>query len=121
MIVEKVKSSDDCINRKRACSKDVFQPAVSTSRKQQTICVKGQLVSEIILNVLSLRILHEKMLITFWHRMNLRYVRYDKDVIANASTMLNLQQSLLWNLRPFGCNAVQIASFRIKHSADSFG
>ena len=121
MIVEKMKSPDNHIYRKRACCKDVFQPAVSTSSKQQAICVKGQLVSEIILNVLSLRILDKEMLISFGHRMNLRYVRYNKDVIANASAMLNRQQSLLWNLRPFGGNAVQIASLRIKLSADSFG
>ena len=82
------------------------------------MCVQSQLMSEIILNVLPLCILHEEMLITFWHRMNLRYVCYDIDVIANVSTMLNRQQSLLWNFRPFGGNAVQIAALRIKLSAD---
>ena len=52
-------------------------------------------MAEIILNELSLCILDEKMLITLRHRMNLRYVRYDKDVIANAPTLLNRLQPLL--------------------------
>ena len=83
-----------------------------TSSEQQATGVKSQLMTEIVLNVLSLRIFGVKMLITFRHRMNLRYVRYDIDVIANALIMINRQQSLLWNLRPFGGNAVQIAALR---------
>ena len=118
MIVEQMKSSDNRINRQRTCCKDVFQPAVSTSRKQQPTCVQSQFMAEIVRNVLPLRILDEKMLITFRHRVNVRYMRYDINAIANASAMLNRQQSLLRNLRPFGCNAVQIAALRIKLSAD---
>ena len=111
MIVEQMESSDNCTNRERTGSKDVFQPAVSTSREQQTICIQSQLVSEIILNVLSLPILDEKMPVSFRHRMNLRYVCYDIDVIANASAMLNRQQSLSGNLWPSSCYAMQMPSF----------
>ena len=46
-------------------------------------------MTEIILNVLPLRILHEEMLISFRHRMSVRYVRYDIDVIVYASAMLH--------------------------------
>ena len=91
-----------------------------TSCKQQAICVQSQLVTEIILNVLSLRILDEKMLITLRHRMNLRYVRYDIDVIANVSTLLNRHQSLLWNLWPNRCYAMQKPSYREESPADGF-
>ena len=79
----------DLVYRKWTGCKDVFQPAVSTSREQQATCVQSQLMTEIILNILPLRILHEEMLITFRHRMNVRYVRYDIDVIVYASAMLH--------------------------------
>ena len=94
---------------------------MSTSREQQASYVQSQLMTEIIKNVLPIRILHEEMLITFRHRVNVRYVRYDIDAIANASTMINRQQSLFWNLWPFGCNAVQKASLRIEFSAEGIG
>ena len=111
MIVEQMKSSDNRINRQRTCCKDVFQPAVSTSRKQQPTCVQSQFMAEIVRNVLPLRILDEKMLITFRHRVNVRYMRYDINAIANASAMLNRQQSLSWKFWPSSCYAMQMAPF----------
>ena len=68
-------------------------------------------MAEIIKNVLPMRIFHEKILITFRHRVNLRYVRYDINAIANASAMLNRQQSLSWKFWPSSCYAMQMAPF----------
>ena len=94
---------------------------MSTTRKQQATCVQSQLMTEIILNVLPLLILDEKMLIAFRHRMYVRYVRYDIDVIANAFAMLNRQQSFFGYLRPSSCYAVQVATIRKESSADGIG
>ena len=94
---------------------------MSTTRKQQATCVQSQLMTEIILNVLPLRILDEKMLIAFRHRMYVWYVRYDIDVIANAFTMPNLQQSFFGYLRPSSSYAVQVATIRKESSADGIG
>ena len=47
-------------------------------------------MTEIVVNITTISVLYKQILITLWHRMNLRYVRQDKDVIADAFTLFNL-------------------------------
>ena len=73
--VEQVKASNNGLDRHWTGSQYILQAAMSATRKQQTIGIERQLMTEIIMHKVAVGILHVEVLITFGHGMNLRDVR----------------------------------------------
>lgn len=67
-------------------------------------------MTEIIRDIRSFDILGEEVLIALRHRMHLRDVGNDIQVINYPTALLYEQQSLRWQLRPFCGDAVEIST-----------
>lgn len=84
MVVKQMEASNNFFYWIRTSRQNVLQAAMGTTRKKQTICVKCQFMTEIIVDIVALCILHKQMLVAFGHRMCMR------DMSNNVKPFSNL-------------------------------
>ena len=73
-------------------------------------------MAEIVINVLPFCVLNEKVLVPFRHRVNMRDMCDDMQVVIYLATLADKHKSFFGNLRPFGSDAMQVFPFRIEFS-----
>ena len=126
---------------------NIFQSAMSTAREQETIDIQGQFVTEIVMDKITVSILHieigfhptfsrhdrievsfilfiwlnEKVLIPFGHWMNLRYMCNCIEAFSYLKGLVYQDESVIAYLRPFCSDAVQIPPFRKELTAHGVG
>lgn len=108
--VEQMESSDYGMNWPRTSSQNVFQTAMRTARKQQTIDVQSQFVSKIIVYIVTIRVLHKQMLIPFGHWMFLWDMSDNMKTIGNLTGLINHHEPLFIPLWPPRSDAMKIPS-----------
>ena len=68
-------------------------------------------MTEIVVDIVPVGILHIEILIPLGHRMNLRYMGNRMDTIIHFTGMVYHDESVIVYLRPLRSNAMQIPSF----------
>ena len=78
-------------------------------------------MTEIVVEISPLGILHIEVLITFWHRMNLRDMGNYMDTFCHLAGLVYQDKSVIVYFWPLRSNAVQIPSFGKELTAHGFG
>ena len=90
---------------------------MSAAREQETISIESKFVTEIILYIFTIGILHEKVLISLGHRMILRDMGNHMDAIIYLAGLAYHNEPVIVYLWPLRSNAMQISSFGVELSA----
>ena len=109
--IAQVETTYNAMNRPRTGCKDVLQSTMSTAREKQAIDIQSQLMTEIVVDIISVGILNIKILIPLGHRVNLRDMGNSVDTFCYLAGMVYQDESVFTYLRPLCSNAMQIASF----------
>ncbi len=78
-------------------------------------------MTEIVVDVLTISILHIEILISLGHRMNLRDMGNHMETFCDFTGMIYQNKSLIVYLRPLRSNTMQISSFGKELSAHGIG
>ena len=89
LVIKQMKAAYYGPDRIRTCCQDILQPIMGATCKEQTASIKSQLVTEVIIYIVAFSILHKQMLVSLWHWMNLRYVRYDVYAVTYLTGFVN--------------------------------
>ena len=76
-------------------------------------------MTEIVMDIISVGILHIEILISLGHRMILRYMGNYMDTICHLAGMICQNESVIVYIRPFRSDAMQITSFRKERTTHS--
>ncbi len=76
---------------------------------------------ENVVDIISISILHIEVLIALRHRMSLRNMGYYMHTFCYFTGLVNQGESVIFYLRPFCSNAMQIPPFGKEHTAHSIG
>ena len=78
-------------------------------------------MTEIVMDIIPIGILHIKILIPFGHRMNLRDMGNRMDAVNYFAGLVHQDESVIAYLRPLRSNAMQIPLFGKELTSHSIG
>ena len=108
--IKQMETSDNGMNRPRTSRQNVLQTTVCAARKQQTIDIQSQFVTEIVVDKNAIGVLHIEILISFGHRMVLRDTSYYMDVLCYCAGPVYQDESVSVNHWPLRSNTMEIPS-----------
>ena len=118
LAVEQMVTSYDFADGEGTGSKDVLQSAMSATSKQQAIYIQSQFVPKIIVDEITVGILHIEIMVSLWYGIGLRDTGDDLQTIIYLATFADHDQSVIWYHWPFCRDAMQITTLREVFPAD---
>ncbi len=94
---------------------------MGAAREQQAFNIQSQLMTEIIVDIIPVSILHIEMLIALRHWMNLRNTGNSMDALSYVASLVYYNELFTVYFRPFCSNAMQVPPLGIELLTDSIG
>jgi hypothetical protein len=83
---------------------------MSAASKQETVGIKSQFMTEIIMYIFAIGTFHKKVFVTLWHWVNLGDMGNDMNAFGYLTGLVYQDKSVFVYLRPLRGNAMQIPS-----------
>ena len=116
-----MEASHDSMHRVGAGRQNVLQSAMCTARKEQTVSIQSQFMTEIVMDVIAVGVLYIEILISLRHRMCLMDMSYGMDALCYRAGLVYHDKSVIIDLWPLRGYTMQISSLGEELTAHGMG